>query len=810
MKLKRMLRKLKQYTTNVQVKASFYYTKYYENQQLEKNEILIQSYDGSSISGNPYYLLLELCNNEQYKNFQKIVVVNKESKKSIEAEIKKEQLNNVSIVLIHTKKYCKILSEAKYLINNSTFPTYFIKKEGQVYLNTWHGTPLKAMGRDIIDSPHELGNGQRNFMLADYLLYQNDFMFDKMRTSFMLDNLYNGKYVISGYPRNDIFFDENDRKKIKKELNIEDKKVIVYMPTWRGTAAKKQNDEQKYAIINMIRTLEKELNEDSIVYLKIHNLADVQIDYKKYTKIKPFPSRYETYQFLNIADCLVTDYSSVMFDFANTGKKIVLYTYDFEEYTNNRGFYIDMKDLPFQMVYNEKELCAELQDLNSNIYYEKFKNEYCSYDSKDIAKKVCDLVFNGNYNGLKVIESSKFKNNKENILIFTGALLKNGITSALKGLVNNIDLTEYNYYLTFYRNMVRNNAYVINSFPNKCNYIPIQGRKVCTLKEFINLALYFKFNVENKKTRDTIEKIYKREIKRIYPNISFTYAIDFCGYDKQPINMIGYMNAIKIRYNHSDLKKEEKTRKNLHIPSLKFAYKNYDKIAIVREGMEKDIQTHFDDIKPNNIQVVHNVNDIKNIIENGNKPIEFLESTYSNYEKEEIEEILNDSNKIKLINIGRFSKEKGQVRLIKAFERLQKEQKNVYLILIGGHGNEFEKIMNLIEKDNVKNIIVIKNINNPCSILKRCNLFVLSSYYEGLPMTVMESLILNIPILSVNIEGPRKFLEQGYAYLVDDSEDGLYIGMKKFINGEYELLKPFNAEEFNDEAIQEFYKLLEK
>lgn len=810
MKFKRALRKLKQYITNAQIKASFCYTKYYEQQPIIEDEILIQSYDGSSISGNPYYLLLELCRNKKYENFKKIVVANKKTKTAIKSEINKNQLKNVTVVIMHTKKYCKILAEAKYLINNSTFPTYFIKKEGQVYLNTWHGTPLKAMGRDIIDSPHELGNGQRNFMMSDYLLYQNDFMFDKMRTSFMLDNLYKGKYVISGYPRNDIFFDEEDRKKVKKELNIEDKKVIVYMPTWRGTAAKKQNDEQKDMITSMLDTLEEKLEADNLIYLKIHNLANVQIDYQKYSKIRPFPNEYEAYRFLNIADCLVTDYSSVMFDFANTGKKIILYTYDFEEYTNNRGFYINMKDLPFPMVYNEQELCKELQDLNSNVCYEQFKKDYCSYDSINVAQKVCDLVFNKKDNGLKIIEGNSFGNGKQNILIFTGALLKNGITSSLKGLINNVDLTKYNYYLTFYRNMVRRNKSVINTFPKQCNYIPIQGRKVCTWREFINLLLYFKGKKENERIRNSIEKIYKREIKRIYPNISFDYAIDFCGYDKQPMNMLGYMDSVKIRYNHSDLKKEEKTRNNLHIPSLRFAYKTYDKIAIVREGMEEDIQTHFSDICPKNIQVVHNINNTKSIIENGNKPIEFLENTYANYEKEEIEKILNDKSKIKLINIGRFSQEKGQVRLIKAFKRLLKVQENIYLILIGGHGNEFDNIMKLLEEEKLKNVIVIKYMDNPYSILKKCDLFILSSYYEGLPMTVMESLILNIPILSVDIEGPKKFLEQGYAHLVDNSEEGLYTGMKKFTNNEYKPLKPFDAEEFNNKAIKEFYQLLEK
>ena len=116
--------------------------------------------------------------------------------------------------------------------------------------------------------------------------------------------------------------------------------------------------------------------------------------------------------------------------------------------------------------------------------------------------------------------------------------------------------------------------------------------------------------------------------------------------------------------------------------------------------------------------------------------------------------------------------------------------------------------MSLIEEEKIENIIVIKNLMNPFTILKRCNLFVLSSLYEGLPMTIMESLILNIPILSVDIEGPRKFLQQGYAYLVEDSQEGLKEGISDFINNKYEHLKEFEAKKFNEIAIQEFYELI--
>ena len=807
--MRRLFKKIKKILRSKAIKASVWYTKYYEECSIEE-KVLIQSYDGSSISGNPYYLLLEMCNNTKYQHLKKYVVANKKSIKTINKVIINENLQNVEVIKIHSKKYCKVLAEAKYLINNSTFPIYFIKKDGQIYLNTWHGTPLKAMGRDIIDSPHELGNSQRNFMMSDYLLYQNYFMFEKMRNAYMLDNLYHGKYVISGYPRNDVFFNDKDRKEIRKKLGIEDKKVIVYMPTWRGTINQKQDEQQEKDIAKMMSKLEKELDEDEVVYMKIHNLASTTIDYKKCKKIKPFPSEYETYRFLNVADCLITDYSSVMFDFANTGRKIILYIYDFEEYTKNRGFYINIKDMPFTMAYNEEELCAEIKNIKSTNVYKDFQNEYCKYDSKETSKNICKLLFDNDYSNLKIIDSKVYNNNKPNILLFTGALLKNGITTSLKGLINNVDLTMYNYYLCFSRNAVRKNYQTISSFPKQCNYIPIQGNRDYRFTEIIANFLYFELNIETKWIRNKIESIYKREIKRDFPNVKFEYGIDFCGYDKIAINLISYMDTTKIRYTHNNMLKEQKTRNNFHVPSLKYAYKTYDKIAVIREGMEKEVNTHFKDVQPKCIKIVHNINNIENIINGSKEKIKFSENTYTSHSKEHIEKILNDNNAIKFINIGRFSKEKGQVRLIQAFEKIQKEQKNCYLFLIGGHGDQFDNIINIIEKKKMENVIVIKYLDNPYPILKKCNLFILSSFYEGLPMVIMESLILRVPVLSVDIEGPRPFLQQGYVNIVENSEEGLYNGINKFINKQLQPTKEFDYNEFNQKAINEFYELLKK
>ena len=806
--IKRIKRTIRRYFKSDFFKARFTYTKYYENKkiQIKNDEVLLQSYDGNSISGNVYYILLELCNNEQYRNLKKYVVADKANYEKIQDTTTRKNLSNVSVIKIHSKEYCKKLNEAKYLINNSTFPSYFIKKEKQIYVNTWHGTPLKAMGRNIKNAPNELGNTQRNFLMADYLLNPNEFTFEHMKNDYMLDNLYKGQYIISGYPRNTAFFDYELKEKIKKEIGIKDQKVVVYMPTWRGSLDNKENDKQIIYTMHMLYELDNKLDENTILYVKLHNYTNSLIDYSQFKKIRQFPEEYETYEFLNIADCLITDYSSVFFDFANTGRKIILYAYDKEEYLKDRGMYLDYDKLPFEITTNIDELVKEIKLIDEYHNYKNFSEEYDKYDYRGTTKDVCSYIFKQiKSTNIKVIDGTTYGNNKRNVLIFGGALSKNGITTALKGLINNIDKKECNYFLSFYRNKVEENKNTINDFKN-IDYFSIQGKKDMTISEAISHFLYFRWNITSKWIKEKLKIVYQREVKRAYPNVKFDYVIHYSGYERQILQLFKYINAKKILFVHNDMEKEIKIKSNVHERSFKEALETYDRIAVVRETSKNEIIRYYPEIDKNKIIVVHNLNNIDEIIKKSEQDVEFDNNTYCNISLEELNNILNDDKICKFINIARFSPEKGQDKLIKAFIEYRKQHKDSYLIIIGGNGMDFQKVNELA--NNNENIIIIKSISNPYPILNKSNLFILSSHYEGLPMTIMEALILDKPVVSTNITGPKEFLKNGYGYLVEDSEKGILEGMQQFTKGSLKTLKKFNAIEFNKKALQEFKYLI--
>lgn len=800
---------VRKFKSNAIYRARFYYTHYREKLPMNEKAILFESFNGDDFTGNPFYLLLEACSNERYSGYTKYVAVKKsdlENDKKVETLLRNyDLLDQVVLVRRNSREYCKLLASAKYLVNNVTFPTFFIKREGQVYLNTWHGTPLKGLGRNIKDNPNTIGNVQRNFLMSDYLLYPNKYSFEHIRHDYMLDQFYTGQYVLSGYPCNSTFFDQSRVDSIKEQLEISDKKVVVYMPTWRGKEKGKKVDKHIFYILHLLYEMESKLDDDVVVFVKLHHLAMSSIELDEFEKIKAFPTEFETYDFLNVADCLITDYSSVMFDYLNTDKKVFLYTYDKEEYMAGRSIYTDIDTLPFQAFDTPKPLCEALNAQLGSASYGTYRDMFCHYDSAYAAKDLLALLLFGEVSErMELIDGKKFRNNKPNVLIFAGELAKNGLTTALKGLINYVDTSKMNYVLTFYTKKTNRNKQVINEFRDEISYIPIQGAKNLTFIGAVCQLLYFKMNIDTAFVNRQIEKNAAREVERSYPTIHFDYAIHYTGYERHIIHIINALDAKKAIYTHNDLLKERKTRNNIHVPSLKKAYRQYDRIVIIRESMREEIKKNIPGVDDTKIVVAHNLNNLELIKRRAKKKVTFDDDTYCNIELDELNSVLQNKNVLKFIDIARFSPEKGLDQLIFAFNRFRKENPDAYLIIVGGHGKDFDAICALAESEETKNVIIIRSISNPYPILAKCDCFVLSSHYEGLPMTIMEALILDKKVISTNIPGPSEFLSQGYGYLVEDSVDGILKGMQEFEKTGLKTLTKFDAQAFNKNALAEF------
>ncbi|MBQ3428607.1 MAG: CDP-glycerol glycerophosphotransferase family protein [Mogibacterium sp.] len=314
--------------------------------------------------------------------------------------------DRTEIVKFRTMADNKALRRAKYWITNYRMLNHQYPRKGQVYLQCWHGTPLKRLGYDIIESDNAMNSlkeikekyrtDARKF---SYILSPSPFATEKFATAWNLNETgQRGKIIEKGYPRNDrlAVADEEERTRLRKELGVEDRKVILYAPTWRDN---QHTSGQGYTYKTEVDfdKLQKELGSEYIILFRAHYLVANSFDFGRYEGFVKDVSSYPDINDLYIAsDILVTDYSSVFFDFSILERPVVFYMYDLDHYANEmRGFYLSIEELPGPIVKTEDDLIAEIRKTEgwtADEKYLEFKKRFNPYEDGNSSKRVLSEV----------------------------------------------------------------------------------------------------------------------------------------------------------------------------------------------------------------------------------------------------------------------------------------------------------------------------------------------------------------------------------------------------------------------------------
>ncbi len=401
-------------------KLKFIYAWYYKHSPIKEKQVLFESFHGKDISDSSLAILQEFFKMKESKDFIVYFATNdlRRDQKFIESIGL-----NVKLVDINTFKYTKVLAASKYLINNSSFPAYFIRRDGQTYLQTWHGTPLKTLGKRMRFGIESMYNVQHNFLQADYIMFPNEFTKNVIMEDYNLESLYTGTVVMNGYPRNSIFMNKEKAEEICQRLGNEKYTTMAYMPTWRGQSNHDVNTAEYNSQINhLLHYLDENLLEHQKLYVNFHPIVQKSVKLDRYEHIYPFPNGVDKYEFLNSVDALITDYSSVFFDYSITRKPIILYMYDYDEYMHDRGMYFDIKELPFRKIYDLETLknCIVNEEFRQDSYAqdETYIKKFIQYDSIDASRKMAELVFHQDSSDMPMIHYRKNKEHKRNVLQF--------------------------------------------------------------------------------------------------------------------------------------------------------------------------------------------------------------------------------------------------------------------------------------------------------------------------------------------------------------------------------------------------------
>ncbi len=352
--------------------------------RINSKRIVFESMAGEKYSCNPRYLYEFI--DENHPEYECIWSM-KDEHTPINGNAKRVRTGSM--------KYYYYLATSKYLIDNIAFSPDYIKRKGQKVIQTMHGTPLKTLGLDAPGyylTEESRNNALRRWSYWDYLTVQSEYVSKIVKRCFR----YGEKLLNFGYPRTDILYTKNNKEdidRIKEKLGIPlDKKVILYAPTFRV--------EKEFDLKIDLNSFKKSLSDDYVFILRLHHLSSGY----KHPKNEDFVydlSKYESSEELYlISDILITDYSSVMFDYAILDRPILLFTYDLDIYRDElRGFYTDIvENRPGPILYTSKEVenaiinIDEVEEETKHLR-RKFSEEFNQFENANSSEQIFNTVF---------------------------------------------------------------------------------------------------------------------------------------------------------------------------------------------------------------------------------------------------------------------------------------------------------------------------------------------------------------------------------------------------------------------------------
>lgn len=833
------------------------YTHFYRHTKIDDNLVLYEAFLGRGMLCGPYALFNEMMKNPEYSHMQHVWVLDdpKYHKNLIQ---RYSPYKNVRFVRYMSRQYLKELCRAKYLINNTTFASFFTKREQQIYINTWHGIPLKKLGFDMTNGASATSNVIRNFLQVDYLISANSFLTEIYKNAYKLDGIFEGAIIEEGYPRLDTLI-HSSREEVVSRLTIagvhieNGKKLILYAPTWKETAKDPIQVLDEYREIK--RCIEKEtpqyqvlIKAHQFVYELIRDCSDV--DYI-------IPATIDANEVLPLADILISDYSSIFFDFLIFERPILFYIPDLEAYQEYRGLYVTVDQLPGPYSKNLDDVIGWIKNIEqvAQNYLQAVKDAKewsCCSNAGKIAERILDITIHQNEDGCRLIRG--LGSQKQKILLHRGRMRVNGISTSFLNLLKLIDQDKFDVSVVVTDSKDINERNLIDSIDPSIRVLMRKSTFNYTFLSSIRNRMVNAYGLGSVMQKIWPRNLYAAEARRCFGNAVFDAAIDFEGYNLTYALIIAAIpQATHAIWQHSDLQAEYRLR----FPYLKTIFSCYplfDRIVscsqaimeVNRNNLATEATRGKFTFAKNSIDYdrilslsgqgeLTQINGAKHLIlptgESGLgtkvKLIALEPQTVGKASGASIIDCSNSRGVIKsavlvpdsddggrrcyrFVAVGRMSPEKNYINLIKGFHRFT-EQGNSAILYILGEGPQRKEIEKQIRSLNMgMRVILTGNLSNPYAIMKQCDCFVLPSLHEGQPMVIHEARILNMPVIMTKFSSAEGSMIPGGQYIIEPTVQGICDGLTAFAEGLVPKNYMFNGEQYNQEAYLEFLEAIFK
>lgn len=828
---------------------------------IDSSAVLYESFSGNGMLCHPEALFQYLLKAPDLQHLKHIWVLRDLGRYASTID-RFSEYPRVHFVKYGSFEYYKALHTSRYLINNVSFPQQFMKREGQIYVNTWHGVPLKKMGYDITGKALDARNMIRNFLAADFLLSSGPNMTERMYArAFKLANIFEGRILEMGNPRVDrqqrTPEQKNELEGVLAEtgIDLDDREIILYAPTWKGASyVKPLNDAA--TIQDFVDELEERVDKRRFrVLVKVHQVvADIVRGFPGLDN-KLVPNEVPTNLILGATGILITDYSSIFYDFLESERPIIFYTPDVEEYRSYRDVYVDPEEFPGYLAQTVGEVADVIRRLDHHEVapdvasrYEQARAEYSSKDDGNACARVVDTVFRS----IKEVEGERCApgDGREKILLYAGGMASNGITTSALNLLDNIDYERFDVTVLVPASKdadKRRNARAINENvrvmvrDGRFNTGFFEERQRRKLTNSL-----WEDPVENKRAQDAI---WRNEWRRQFGDAKFDYIVDFCGYS--PFWDLLFQQGRAKHYSiwqHNDLAADaERTvagRQNLKsgLHGVFAMYRSFDSVVSVSPALREVNLANLGDNSPEAqfLSCVNSINPAKiQLLAHGDRSepeyedaasgkvsqelklsnivddIQTLSKRYSYRAiRQEVGRMLHVASivpmapdLIRFVSVGRLSPEKNHERLIRAFAEVYAASAGARLVIVG-EGPLRRDLQALVAELGLAAVVKFAGQQkNPYLIMSRSDCLVVSSDYEGQPMVILEALTLGLPVVTTNFGSASSALPKGSGLIVEQSEEDLAWGMMEFIGGSVPA-PTFDVESYNDDALEQFYRAI--
>jgi CDP-glycerol glycerophosphotransferase len=754
---------------------------HWRRRPVQSDVVLWEATGGAGLICHPYAVFLAVAQADDLQHLRHVWVVrDPDDRERARAQLRDLGLgpDRVRVVGYRTLAYHRHLATAGWLVNNATFPAEFGKRQGQVYLNTWHGTPLKSMGYDTPDGVLATRNIVRNLLAADHLVSSGPFMTDVMyRSAYRLDGIFRGRILEVGSPRTDRQVSEDvlAREAVRERLRgrgvaLDDRRVVLIAPTWRG---ERFGDPRFGAedVARLVQRIEAELGAAWQVLVKAHPVVHGHAAARPELSARLVPPDIPANDVIGIVDHVVTDYSSILFDvLASPGLPMTFHVPHAEKYERSRPPYVDLGDLPGRVATSVAEVVDDIRAGGSHAERRApWTGRYAPFDDGHATERVVDAVWRGarstptgrHVAGIDATGRAGLPPTR--LLIHAGPLQRNGITAALLALLGHLDLDRLDVTVIWGAARAADPDAFVSAVDPRVRLLPRVGGLGGPKRVVWARRLLERYGADHPLVpMRALVGLMREEWVRCLGDARFDHVVDFSGY--APFWALLTSRGVApgpVRTHsiwlHNDLAAEAAKTiggRRTHARSLRAVfslYRRFDRLVSVSAALSAVNERSLGGYAAaGTFRSARNLIDASRVRQRATQDLRTLGLP------DAVVAALRDPGRTTFVTAGRFSPEKNHARLVRATAAVVRSGHDVAVVVMGSGPLDAELRALVQEQGLTDTVLFTGHVANPMPVIAQADCFVLSSDHEGLPMVLLEALSLGTPVLSTafsSVEG---------------------------------------------------------